>query len=234
MSIKNYDIIIDKLKTYLISDSIGKKIVKIYYFGSRVKGKATKDSDVDILIISNDGREFEEDLLNKIYDFQLEYEIPLEVITYQINDLYPIKDYLLYNIIQYGKEVYSMSNEEIKNELVNNLKVLTEEYLESSIEVLEKNRLRLSIDAAYNAAELSTKALILLKEDDLPGSHGGIVNLWSRLYVKTGKVDKELGRALNISLKLRNDARYKPHANITLDNANYVINTAKKLLELIS
>jgi len=48
---------------------------------------------------------------------------------------------------------------------------LAEGYLESAYEAMERSRLRLAIDAGYHAAEL---AAILLKQNDVPGSHGNI------------------------------------------------------------
>ncbi len=134
--------------------------------------------------------------------------------------------------MRYGLEVYSMEKEEIKKEAARDLLHLADEYLESAEEVMERNRFRLAIDAAYNAAELAVKGLILLKQDDLPGSHGGVVNVFGQLYIKTGEISKNTGRELNLCLKLRNDARYKSNAILARENAEEVLNLAKNLLKL--
>jgi uncharacterized protein (UPF0332 family) len=118
--------------------------------------------------------------------------------------------------------------------MIKDLINLSEEYLESAKEVLTKNRVRLSLDAAYNSAELAAKALILLKEDDLPGSHGGIVSLFGQLFIKTNEINIETGRKLNTALKLRNEARYKPHALLTVENAQEVLTLAENLIKIVS
>lgn len=222
---------INELKDYLLKSEIKNKIFKIYIFGSHVKGEATEKSDVDLLILTSDGTQVEKILLDQILDFQLTHKIPLEVITSSINELYPVKDYFLYNVMRYGLEVYSVEEQEIKREAVRNLIELAEEYLESAEEVLERNRFRLAVDAAYNAAELSAKGLILLKQDDLPGSHGGVVNIFSQLYINTKEISKDTGRSVNVGLKLRNDARYKSNSIITRNNAEEVVDLAKTLLK---
>jgi uncharacterized protein (UPF0332 family) len=172
--------------------------------------------------------------MDKAYEFMIEHNAPLEIVTSSIDDLFLLRDYFVYNVTRYGVEVYSMEKEEIKRQVVKDITGLSEEYLESAKEVLDRNRIRLAIDAAYNAAELAAKALILLKQDDLPGSHGAVVSLFGKLYVKTNEVASEKGRKLNEALKLRNEARYKPNALLTAENAQEVIGLAEGLIKIIS
>lgn len=77
---------------------------------------------------------------------------------------------------------------------------------------------------------MAAKGLILLKVDDLPGSHGGIVQVFSSLYVQSGEVDRELGRQLNTALRLRNLARYRYDAIVSKQDAETVLTLAKQLL----
>ncbi len=119
---------------------------------------------------------------------------------------------------------------QMKRMMAEDLARLAEEYLESAREVLERGRIRLAIDAAYNAAELAAKALILLKQDDIPGTHGGIGSLFGALYAKTGETDPELGRRLNRALEVRNEARYRPGARLTLEEAREILHMADDLL----
>ena len=44
--------------------------------------------------------------------------------------------------------------------------------------------------------------LILFKQDDLPGSHGGIVRVFGQLYVKNSELDKVIGREFDKLLPL--------------------------------
>lgn len=226
--------LIDDFKNYLLSSEVKDKIAKVILFGSYAKGIAKPDSDIDILIFTTDGIEVEKAIMDKAYDFMMEYNAPLEVLISGIDELFLYQDYFTYNVTRYGVEIYAMEKEKIKIAMLNDIKDLAEEYFESAREVLEANRIRLAVDAAYNAAELAAKGLILLKKDDLPGSHGGTVNLFGQLYVKSNELDKNIGRGLNNALKLRNMARYKPDALLTKEDARGVLDLAEKLIEIVS
>ena len=227
------EVILERFKKHLLSSAVRDSIGKIILFGSHAKGTAVPDSDIDILLVLTDGLEAEKSVLNEVYEFMTEQSASLEVVTSSVTEFFFSPDYFLRNISHYGREVYSMSEEELKLAAVRELKGLAEEYLESAEEVLDRGRLRLAIDAAYNACELAAKGLILLKQDDLPGSHGGVVSSFGQLYVKTGEVEKQTGRDLNLALKLRNEARYKPGALLRRENAVELLSLARRLLEFI-
>ncbi len=227
------DGLIRDFKEYLLTSEINGKIAKIILFGSYAKGIDTADSDIDILIVTTDGKDVDKVLMNRIYEFMIDNNAPLEVITSNIDDFFLFRDYFYYNINRYGTEVFTMEKEEIKKIMLNDIKGLSEEYLESAREVFNNNRIRLSIDAAYNAVELAAKALILLKNDDLPGSHGGVVSLFGQLYVKTGEIEVGIGRRLNTSLKIRNGARYKPNVMLTKEDALDILELAEILIKII-
>ncbi len=224
--------LVKNLETYLRHSKIGDKIVKILLFGSQAKHTATEDSDIDILIFTSNGKSVEKSLMDIVYDFMLQHKAPLEVLTAGVDELFFGQDYFLQNIVGYGVEIYSMEKDQIKKIMLTELITLAEEYLEAAREIIPRRHLRLAIDAAYNAAELVAKAMILLKQEDLPGSHGGVVSLFGQLYVLSGEVDKELGRSLHLALKWRNEARYKPNALVSQENAQYVVNLAQDLLHL--
>jgi uncharacterized protein (UPF0332 family)/predicted nucleotidyltransferase len=221
------------LKEYLLSSSEKEKIAKVILFGSHAKGEATPSSDIDILIVLTDGSRSEKSLLDSVYEFMIDRNAPLEVVTANLTQFCLSPDYFLHNVTRYGLEVYSMGKKDLKIAALNELKTLAEEYLESASEVLATNHIRLAIDAAYNASELAAKGLILLKKDDIPGSHGGVIGLFGQLYVKTNELEKELGRSLNQALMLRNEARYMPGARLSKEQAQSVIKLAAKLLEFI-
>lgn len=226
--------VINNFRDFLLNSDVSENIAKIILFGSQAKNTAAEHSDIDILIFTADGKREEKHLMDRVYDFMVENDVPIEVITAHINDLVIVQDYFLYNILTYGVEIYSMENNTIKQVMVRNILDLSNEYLESAKDVVTLNRIRLTIDAAYNAAELAVKALILLKQDDIPGSHGGIVNVFGQLYVKTNEVDKEIGRAVNMALKLRNEARYKPDALFSQENARFMLDLAENLINIAS
>lgn len=134
----NQDLIslLSDFRNYLLNTELRDKIVKIYLFGSYAKGEATAHSDIDIFIITSEDALIEKFLMDKIYDFLLVHPIPLEVVTSNIDELFPINDYFIYNVTHYGLEVYSMEKEQIKKEAFKSIIGLAEEYLESAEEVL--------------------------------------------------------------------------------------------------
>ena len=225
--------LITDFKDFLLSSFKEGTIAKIIIFGSHTKGEATPSSDIDILIVVSDGLKTEKNLLDRVYEFMVKHNIPIEVVTANVTELLLSPDYFLYNVTRKGEEIYSMRKEELKTIALNDLRNLADEYYESAKEVLSRKRIRLAIDAAYNAAELSAKGLILLKQDDIPGSHGGIVSVFGKLYIATNEIDKEIGQNLNRALKLKNEARYKPNALLTEENAREILNLTKELLNIV-
>lgn len=223
---------IDKLKEYLLNLPSGRYIGKIVLFGSYAKGYASDSSDIDLLLITTNGKEIRKEILDSVYDFMVEEGLPLEVILAHVNDIYFPKDYFLSNVLRYGVEVYSMDGLELKRSVIEGLLELAEEYLKGAEEILQSGHVRIAIDAGYNGAELAIKALILLKQDDLPGSHGGIASLFGQLYIKSGEVNRELGRALNRALELRNRVRYRIDASFSKEEAYSVIDLAREIFSL--
>ncbi len=223
---------INKLKEYLLNLPVGRYIGKMVLFGSHAKGYASSQSDIDLLLITINGKEVTKDILDSVYDFMVEEGVPLEVVLAHVNDIYFSKDYFLSNVLRYGWEVYSMEDSELKRAVVEGLLELAEEYLKGAEEILEMGQVRIAIDTGYNAAELSVKAFILLKQDDLPGSHGGIASLFGQLYIKGGEINREVGRALNRALELRNRARYRIDASFTKQEAHSVLEVAKEIISL--
>jgi uncharacterized protein (UPF0332 family)/predicted nucleotidyltransferase len=219
-----------KFVDLLLRSPVAAKIAKVVVFGSVVKGTAGPGSDVDLLVVTLDGEAVAEQIADVLLDFQMESRAPIEFLTCRVSDLWPVTDYFFVNVLRYGKEIYSMPNEEIKTAAVRKLLLLARDYLQASEETMEGGRHRLAIDGAYNAAELAAKGLMLLEVDDLPGSHGGIVQLFGSLYVQSGQLDRDIGRQLHLSLDRRNAARYQPDAKLSREDAEAVISLAKRLL----
>lgn len=214
----------------LLASKVAPYIRKVILFGSFAKGTATKESDLDVLILSSDGQQVHEEIAKIVFLFQMDYKIPIEPIIEDVDEiLHP--SYFLYSVLNYGQEVYSVDKEKIKREARENLIRLAEEYLCGAEEVAKSGRFRMSIDAAYNAAELAVKSLILSKVDDLPASHGGVIGKFGELFVKTKELEEDLGRELNLALGLRNSARYKYQTLLREEDANKVLNLARIMID---
>jgi uncharacterized protein (UPF0332 family)/predicted nucleotidyltransferase len=215
--------------TEALKDRLKERLYKVYLFGSYAKGEAHKDSDIDILIVAKDGADAVDELS---FSFQMR-GLSVEPILCSQDELIFPTDYFVYNILKNGVEVYSMDEEGIRRENARGLLGLSEEYLESAINAKDNGFLRLSIDAGYNSAELSAKGLILLKSEEIPGSHTGVVSRFGELYVKPGIVGAELGRRLNRALRLRSSVRYRFTAEFSKEDAESVIELAKEMAEIL-
>jgi len=222
-----------RFRDFLLHSPVAGQVAKVVVFGSAIKGTAAPGSDVDVLIVTLNGEAVARQIDGLLLDFALTNPAPLEVVTCALGEILPPTDYFLCNVLRYGKEIYSMPEEEIKRAAIRDLAALAREYLDASGEALARGRHRLAMDGSYNAAELAAKALILLKVDDLPGSHGGIVQVFGSLYVQSGEAERELGRQLNTALRLRNAARYRYDATVGREDVESVLELARRLLELL-
>ncbi len=217
---------------YLLSKDTRRYIVKIIHFGSTAKGKESETSDVDIMVVSSDGKELRKRVAEAAFEIQTNYGIDIQPIVENLDDILFINSYFIFNVLSYGREVYSVKKEDLKREACRNLTRLAEEYLDGARDSLKNGHSRLAVDVAYNAAELGVKAMLLLKLDDIPGSHGGVVGKFGELYVKSGEMSKTLGRRLNEVLELRNSARYKYQALIEKRQASETIDLAESIIEI--
>ena len=127
-----------------------------------------------------------------------------------------------------------MDERSLKLKEAQNHLALAEEYAAGARESHASARYRIAADTAYNACELCAKALLLLELDEIPFSHGGVVGEFSRLFVKTEQLPKEVGRSMHKALDLRNKARYVYNADISASDSQEVIELAGKLLALVS
>ena len=93
----------------LLKSKVREDIAKVFLFGSVLKGEADENSDIDLLIISLNGKASVEktcldisfELLNRSGEF-------IEPHIYTIYDWKGIPlDYLVYNASKRGKEVYT-------------------------------------------------------------------------------------------------------------------------------
>ncbi len=218
-----------EFKNRLLADPLCDRVMKIVLFGSHARGTVHDRSDLDILIIANKKNELTDLIADLTFEIQMKYRIGLEPVMFSLDELFPLKSYFLFNTMRYGQEVYSVSNAALKKEERKNLVNLSDEYLTGAEHSAKSEYWRLAVDAAYNAAELALKSLILKIDDDLPGSHGGLVGRFGELYIKTGLYEKALGRKLNQAMEKRNQARYKYSAEINQNDVKEAIELAKKL-----
>lgn len=219
----------------LLSSEISEQVIKVILFGSVAKGEAKEESDVDVLVIASGSLEKVRDAsADASFQTWLKFHQGIEPLIYCIDSLRFNSSIFLEQVLRKGQEVFSVKEEKRLKEEAKDYLSLAEQYLSSARRNLSEGDFRVAIDVAYNSAELCAKALIFLKGAEIPGSHGGTVNRFGELYVKSTEAPRELGRDLNRNLELRNRARYDLHAEITPEGAKGVIEMAEKMVHLLN
>ena len=225
---------LEYFSSHLLSSPGGKHVGKIILFGSLVNNEIRAESDVDVLILAlNNLNEVEDAAAEASLDTGLEIGESVEPLVYCVDEWRYPSSYFLYSITCNGKEIYSMDEKHIRKEESRGYRDLAAEYLEGSMNCLKNGDFRLAVDAAYNAAELCAKGLLLFKLDKLPSSHGGVVIKFSELFIKEGLASKNLGRALNKALALRNKSRYDRHTRIGKEDAEEVQRIAEAMTAML-
>lgn len=217
------------IKEHLLQSEAAKYILKIILFGSWAKGLFHTNSDIDVLIVKKLGEDADKYINNAVYDTILNTGLPIEVLICSVEDILWPDSYFIYNILSYGKELYSMDKEALKKEAMRGLLELSREYLISAEYVAKGKYWRLAVDAAYNSLELAAKALLLEYLDDLPSSHGAVVAKFGELFVKTKQLNASIGRGLHKALQLRNQARYKWETKMNKEDYKQIYTLAKNL-----
>jgi uncharacterized protein (UPF0332 family) len=214
---------------------IGDNIAKLILYGSVLRGDAHEESDIDVLVIATDDlRQVDETCSDIAFDVMLDQGQRVSPMVYCVDVLrYPIS-YFSYSAVKKGKEVYSMEEKQLRRAESLGYLELAIEYKQQSLRSLNVGDYRLAVDGAYNAAELCAKGLLLLKLEDIPSSHGGIIQKFGEIWIKTDLLPREMGRGLNKGFELRNQARYERHASIGEGEAKAILALAEQFIDALS
>lgn len=221
-------------KDRLLSSDAKELIGKIILFGSVAKGEATPDSDIDVLVFAfGDLKKISHACADASLWTGIETKESVEPLVYCIDDLRFINSYFIYNAIKNGKEVYKLEEKELIKGEVKGYLELAKLYHQTFKRLIAEKDFRVAVDVGYNAAELCVKGLLLLKMNDIPRTHGGVVQKFGELYVKSKLVADDAGRLLNIALENRNKARYDYHAKITREDTEDIKRLTTSLVEVL-
>jgi uncharacterized protein (UPF0332 family)/predicted nucleotidyltransferase len=217
-----------------IKQALGSRILGAYLFGSTTKGTAGPESDMDVLIVYTEmaERELLETAAEISFEIACEHGQLIEVIPMSKEEYEQSlgRSPFLWEVVRFGIPLFTtLEGTEWELDFQAYLN-LAQEFLGYAKDALAERKFRLAVDSGYNACELLVKALIISTEQPLASSHGGIVGQFGKLFVLSGKLDRRIGKNLNLSLELRAKARYKPDTKLDESDVETVIALAEELL----
>lgn len=101
--------------------------------------------------------------------------------------------------------------------------------LRAASDMIEKEYYDIAASRAYYAAFYAASAL-LLKENMDTSKHSGVIASIHRLFVKTGKLDKEQGKNLNWLFELRGVGDYGVSEHVSSGEAYKAIKVSEEFL----
>ena len=219
----------------LLDSPIGPSVARIILFGSVASNQAGPQSDVDVMVFSAAPLENRsEHAAQAAWEASVAWGEQVAQVTFCLGDLLQPRSYLLYDTINRGKEIFSMEEAEIRRMEAEGLFRKAHRHLESAQRAASQGDFELAILGAYTASELAAKALILLKPGvDLPATHGGMIQVFSREYVKSGEAPERWGRTLNQGLEARSHALYDTLVTMVERDAEPVINLAQEMIDFL-
>ena len=219
--------------TELLAKRLEGRVFKIILFGSVAKDSCNVDSDVDLLIVVD---RVDEDVryivAESAFEASVEFHEPIEYILMGLEE-YRVRELdnpLIYEVERYGKLLYY--DPEPEKERVKKLLELAEEYYEYAVRCAQQLMYRAAIHLGQNSIELVLKALILVKGEALPSSHGEYIHKFSELYVVKGEVEREVVTRLYRALELKNKARYDPDYKPLEVDVNEVLQAYREIREV--
>ena len=103
--------------------------------------------------------------------------------------------------------------------------------LQAAKDLLNKQYYDIAASRAYYAAFYASSALLVYEGIDT-GKHSGVISAIHRLFVKTGKLDREQGKNLNWLFELRGIGDYGVSEHVSSDEAFRAIEVAENFLAI--
>lgn len=221
--------------TRLLTSEVAPYIARLIAFGSVAAGTARPESDIDLLIVGTGAlSEISRVSAALAFEVALQRGESIQPLVYCVDEFRHPSSYFLWRVKRTGREVYAMEEDVLRRKEAAGYLTLAEYYLEGATRNLKAGDYRITVDTGYNAAELAVKGLLILRTGELPGSHGGLVQMFGKHYALQDPELKTAGRRLHLALEKRNKARYDVHAEITREDALNVLEVAETLVSRLS
>ncbi len=220
----------------LLAGPAGDAVARIVLFGSVARGEAQADSDIDLLVFGSGPHErLGWAVAEAASETIAEYGESVAPLTFETGRLWWPLSYLIYDSLRRGREIYRMDDAVMRLSEARKLARKAEKILDQAYDVCEQGGYETAIGAAYQAAELAVKALLVLKPDvQMPGSHGGVGQVFAREYVRTGEAPRDWSARLSQELQLRHKAWYDVETDPSDSEARAAIDFAHEVLKFLN
>ncbi|MBI4788373.1 MAG: HEPN domain-containing protein [Chloroflexi bacterium] len=207
-------------------------------YGSKVRGKARPDSDIDLFLVYNHVTPQQKETLED-YTADLIFEQPrIHVLLYSAEELAQVKginSLLIYNVSRQGipLEGAPMPKLEInRREVAEDAIAEAKEKLAAAEYNLNGNFYRDAISRAYYAVLYAADAALATK-GFVPKSHSGTNTLFGYHVIQKKRVDAKFKGLFRRIEKARNDADYHPKVPFNREDAEYWLERAKEFVTAI-
>jgi len=117
----------------------------------------------------------------------------------------------------------------VKRELIDYRRNRAKETIEDAKILVDKGRLFSAVNRIYYAMFYEVTAL-LLTENLSSSKHSGIRALFNEKFVKTGKVEIEMGRLFSRVYEFREESDYKDFAEFELAKVKELLESAERFI----
>jgi uncharacterized protein (UPF0332 family) len=219
----------------LLNSPVGDRVARIVLFGSVAYGGATATSDVDIMVFGAMPRlQLSEAAADAAWEATVETGELVSPLTYPLSRLFYPCPYVIYDTLKRGQEIYAMNAELARRKEAMGIYEKGNLLLDEAQVAEQQAAFVLAMVGAYTAAELAAKALVLLKpEVEVPSTHGGVIQIFSREYVKTGEVPRLWVQLLGQKLQTRANALYDTSTFVTAGEVKEAITLARDMLDFL-
>ena len=219
----------------LLNGPIGVRVARIVLFGSVVYGGATPDSDVDVMVFADaPPRQLSAAAAAAAWEATVETGELVAPLTYPLGRLLYRRPYVVYDTLKRGREIYGMDEKTERRQEARGLLRKARRLLAQASDNLTRRQYEASIVMSYTTAENAAKGLLLLKPGvDLPSTHGGVVQVFSREYIRTQEVPVEWAGQLHQRLELRTRSLYDYDSDPTESDAKDTLEFAAQIVEFL-
>lgn len=104
--------------------------------------------------------------------------------------------------------------------------------LTEAIDELSRKNFRLTVNKAYYSVFYAMRAFLATVDKDY-SKHSGVISLFNQHFIKTGTIPKVSFKSIQSLMDLRHEGDYQDFAEITEDEANGAIESAKIIIRML-